>query len=165
MNISLTSKMVCKLSSFFCSQLARCIFCRNFPSLRLHLQSCPLQPRTRWNGVSIGSQWEEDRRSSNMQERERGKRKWSLSLLHVRATNDLTLLQARLLVCPHPMPSSFPTGPPNVQPSPTGSYISKQYLVHGLLVTLMMEADRTSVTSVNFYRSIWAQQLRRQQCS
>lgn len=71
MNISLTSKMVCKLSSFFCSQLARCIFCRNFPSLRLHLQSCPLQPRTRWKGVSIGSQWEEDRRSSNMQERER----------------------------------------------------------------------------------------------
>jgi hypothetical protein len=56
---------------------------------------------------------------------------------------------------PHPIFTLFPTDPTKVLPCPAGSHISNQFLVHGLLIALMMEAASNSETSVNFYQTIW----------
>jgi hypothetical protein len=56
---------------------------------------------------------------------------------------------------PRPIPTLFPTGPVKVLPWLTGSYISNQFHMRGLLVALMMEAARTSETLVNFYQTTW----------
>jgi hypothetical protein len=54
---------------------------------------------------------------------------------------------------PRPVPTLFPLIWPRFLPWLTGSYISNQFHVRGLLIALMMEAARTSETLVNFYQT------------
>jgi hypothetical protein len=49
----------------------------------------------------------------------------------------------------------FPIGPAKILPCPTNSIISTRFFTFGLFTTLMMEAVRTSETSVSFNNTTW----------